>query len=269
MKLSLFESCDAAGVVLLFDGSFEGWLSAVFYAYEHRLVRTNLSIMARTDYDDDFLDEVIFVPVDVDKSKRVLNKICDILNIKEIIWAFLSEDKKVYTCLFRVLEYQLQTPNQSVMANFAHPDVQAVHACIKKVRRERHRMQAFVRFEDTTQGVYFAKVNPDCNVLPLIADFFARRFADQSWLIFDVVRGYGIFYDHHNPQAGVCEIVDIDERMLLDCHELHADKERMYQRLWQAYFRHVTIKERINPKHHIAQMPRRYWRYLVEKKGCV
>lgn len=260
---------DASDVrtVLVFDGSFEGWLSAVFYAYEHKLVRTPLLIKAAYDHVDSFLDEVLMVANDADKAARVLTRLQEMLSVRDVIWAFLSEDPMVYTHLFRVVVYQLDNPHRRVMANFAHPDVQAVQACIKKVGRERHRMQAFVRFEDTVQGVYFAKVNPDFNVLPLIGDFFAKRFADQSWLIFDVVRGYGIFYDHHDPKAGVQEIVDIDETMLTDHHAFHSDKEPIYQRLWQAYFRHVTIKERINPKHHIAQMPRRYWRYLVEKKG--
>lgn len=274
-ELSLFHSSGLPDqnnpTVLLFDGSFEGWLSAVFYAYQHKLVRTPLSIMTVHDHTANFLDEAILVATDAQKAGRVLNKIREILSMRDVIWAFLSEDKMVYTHLFRVVAYQLDNPNRSVMGNFAHPDVQAVQACIKKVGRERHRMQAFVRFEDTTQGVYFAKINPDFNILPLIGDFFAKRFADQSWLIFDVVRGYGIFYDHQEPAVGVREIAKIDEQILMDGNEFHTDGESIYQRLWQAYFRHVTIKERINPKRHIAQMPRRYWRYLVEKKqkSCI
>ncbi len=262
---SLMESPDET--VLIFDGSFEGWLSAVFYAYAHRLVGSPLSIVSSFDHVPNFLANEIWIKNNEEQATRVLIKIKQILPLREVVWAFLSEDAKIYTHLFRVVVYQLDNPNKKVMQNFAHPDVQAVQVAIKKVGRERHRMQAFVRFEDTTQGVYLAKVNPDFNVLPLLGDLFAKRFADQSWLIFDVVRGYGIFYDHTEPKAGVREIAQIDEVVLEDSSVIHTDREPIYQRLWQAYFRHVTIKERINPKHHIAQLPRRYWQYLTEKKG--
>ncbi|WII94552.1 TIGR03915 family putative DNA repair protein [Moraxella haemolytica] len=255
------------GVALVFDGSFEGWLSVVFYAYEHRLIGRHITVVAKHDEIPHLFLTTLQVPTDEKKALRVLDKIRQILDLRQVIWAFLSEDATIYTHLLSVVVHQLDHPNKNVMQNYAHPDVLAVHQCIKKVGRERHRMQAFVRFECTDNDVYFAKVNPDFNVLPLIGDFFAKRFADQSWLIFDVVRGYGIFYDHTNPKAGVREVVDIDQGLLDDSSTIHGEKEPIYQRLWQAYFRHVTIKERINTKHHIAQMPRRYWQYLTEKKG--
>ena len=47
------------------------------------------------------------------------------------------------------------------------------------------------------------------------------------------------------------------------------EKEELYQRLWQQYFSSVNIAARKNMKLHIQHMPKRYWRYLVEKKGSV
>lgn len=264
MAVDLF---DDDGVVLVFDGSFDGWLSAVFYAYEHRLIGQNITVVAKHDEVPSLITTARQVPTDESKALCVLTKIRQILDLRQVIWAFLSEDKAVYTHLLSLVVYQLDNPSKNVMQNHAYPAAWAVQQCIKKVGRERHRMQAFVRFECTDSGVYFAKVNPDFNVLPLIGDFFAKRFADQSWLIFDVVRGYGIFYDHSSPKIGVREVVDIDQGLLYDSSSIHSDKEPIYQRLWQAYFRHATIKERINPKHHIAQMPRRYWQHLTEKQG--
>ncbi|MFN8364013.1 MAG: DUF4130 domain-containing protein [Cloacibacterium normanense] len=56
-------------------------------------------------------------------------------------------------------------------------------------------MLAFVRFELLQDEVYFAKIEPDFNVLPLIRKHFKERYADQKWMIFDLKRHYGIFYD--------------------------------------------------------------------------
>lgn len=66
---------------------------------------------------------------------------------------------------------------------------------VKKVGREKHRMEAFVRFRLTRGGIYFAAIEPDFNVLPLINSHFKSRYADQKWIIYDLKRNFGIAYD--------------------------------------------------------------------------
>ena len=251
--------------VLIFDGSFEGWLTAVFIAYELKL-SDKAHIYAAHDYVPNLYSTPIEVVTDSIKAARVFTKIKQILPAQMIIWAFLSELPDIYQVLFHVVNKQLASPI-SILGHYTDDDVRTLHETVKKVGRERHRMQAFVRFEATTDGVYFAKINPDFNVLPLLGKFFAKRFADQSWLIFDVLRGYGIYYDSDNPKAQVQIISEVDSEVLKDSRSLHTDKEPLFQRLWQVYFRHVTISERKNMRHHIQQMPRRYWQYLTEKQG--
>lgn len=268
---ALSDKLPTAVVTFIFDGSFEAWLTAVFEVYEYRLTHQSVLIVAQHDCVPDFLSQTIVVEVCEDKAKRVFKKIKKILPIQAVVWAFLSEDKDIYTHLFYVIKEQLllSYSNKSILDNYANSHARAVNEAVKKTRRERHRMQAFVRFSHTTQGVYFAKVNPDFNVLPLLGSFFANRFADQSWVIFDVVRGYGIFYDKDSPKLGVREIVGVDEVLLEYGAEKNwqSENEPFYQQLWQAYFSNVTIQERQNMKHHVAQLPKRYWRYLTEKQG--
>ncbi|MFR1242295.1 MAG: DUF4130 domain-containing protein, partial [Butyricimonas faecihominis] len=43
--------------------------------------------------------------------------------------------------------------------------------------------------------------------------------------------------------------------------------EKLFQKLWQTYFKAITIKERLNPKLHRQNLPARFWKYLPEKKG--
>jgi probable DNA metabolism protein len=42
--------------------------------------------------------------------------------------------------------------------------------------------------------------------------------------------------------------------------------ETLYQDLWQQYFKSVNIAARKNTRLHIQHMPRRYWKYLPEKR---
>jgi len=48
--------------------------------------------------------------------------------------------------------------------------------------------------------------------------------------------------------------------------DVFSDIEIEYQKLWSEYFDHTNIKERKNTKLHTQHVPKRYWKYLTEKK---
>ncbi|MDR2407664.1 MAG: DUF4130 domain-containing protein, partial [Bacteroidales bacterium] len=45
----------------------------------------------------------------------------------------------------------------------------------------------------------------------------------------------------------------------------YAAQESRYQELWKTFWRAVAIQERKNPKLQRQFMPKRYWKYLIEK----
>jgi probable DNA metabolism protein len=47
---------------------------------------------------------------------------------------------------------------------------------------------------------------------------------------------------------------------------VYDEKESLYQELWKQYFDSVNIKARRNMKLHIQHVPKRYWKYLIEKQ---
>ena len=108
-------------------------------------------------------------------------------------------------------------------------------------------------------------MEPDFNVLPLISKHFQRRFADQKWIIYDLKRKYGLFYD--------LEKVDIIELELPESFDptktnrvFFMNEELEFQSLWQDYFSSTNIPSRKNMKLHIQHVPKRYWKYLSEKQ---
>ena len=56
------------------------------------------------------------------------------------------------------------------------------------MRREVYRMNAFFRFEQSRDDLYFSVIEPDFDVIPFIGKHFEKRFSDQRWLIFDKKR---------------------------------------------------------------------------------
>ncbi|RYZ54878.1 MAG: DNA metabolism protein, partial [Sphingobacteriales bacterium] len=177
---------------------------------------------------------------------------------------YLSEINQIENSLFRFVKYVLAS-TKSVENNYAHPDVLMLQQTSRKVHREKHRMEAFVRFQLTGDGIYYSIIQPDFNVLPLIAKHFKDRYADQRWLIYDVKRKYGLYYDLN-------EVTDVQLRFEADLDSpagrsvVFDENEELYQRLWQQYFSSVNIAARKNMKLHIQHMPRRYWKNLVEKQ---
>ena len=260
--------------IVLYEPSFEGWLSAVFYVYANKLQDDNLlQLIAQDCYVPSLIAHETSIETDADKAERVLTKLNKLLGrsgMRNILWGFLSEKDNIGTTLFQVVKYAIDYPNRPIMQDLGNLDVLELVQTVKSVAREKHRMEAFVRFEHTTDDIYFSRVAPDFNVLPLIGEHFRQRYQDQHWAIYDVARGYGIYYDKSQSTrarpAALQTITDLDDAVLRNPASIHSEDEQRYQKFWQGYFANVNIKERKNPRLHKQYLPQRYWKYLSEKQ---
>ena len=77
----------------------------------------------------------------------------------------------------------------------AAPQVAGGTQLAKKVSQEAHRLNQFLRFQKAADGTYFAAVEPLYDVLSLSVRYLRDRFADQVWLVYDLKREYGYYYD--------------------------------------------------------------------------
>jgi len=255
-------------ITLAYDQSFAGFLTVIFELYQRfdagKQLTNCFNIVKYGKHQDDLFENFFLITTDADKSSRVEKKLIQLLGsqgIKQLIWGFLSEDKKIENCLFSVIRYAIDNPKQDVLKNFAHPDVLQLAKWVKSVRRERHRMIAFVRFEKMDSDVFLARIEPDFNVLPLIIKHFKSRYKNQKWIIYDMRRQYGVFSDMQITYP----IDSINDQILRNSKKYFSAEEINYQALWKDYFNSLNIKERNNPELHIRQLPRRYWKYLTEK----
>lgn len=250
---------------VIYDGSFSGLLSAIFEVYEYKIADARIAREINS-MGSLFAREHKVISSD-EKARRVWAKLQEKLsrNAENLLYkAYLSEDAGIENTILRYVQYVLRS-KQAVENDYSNKDVLTVQQISKKVHREKHRMEAFVRFQLTKDGLYYALVQPDFNVLPLISKHFKDRYADQRWMIYDTRRRYGIYYD-------LQEVSEIEMEFTTDSHKksvmpvLHDECEDLYQALWKQYFASVNIKARKNLKLHIKHMPKRYWKYLIEKK---
>ena len=255
-----------------FDGTMDGLLTAVFDAYAlheqpEQLLKEGHALPL-------FCDHLYHVSTDEEKARRVwtgLEKRLSHEALKLISVSWLSELSELPTPLFQYI-YKVFAPSvgnsESIERNFADPDVLAVTNIARRVLHEQLRMKQFIRFQKAKDGTYLAVVSPDHNVLPLITDHFSDRFNDQPWLIYDAKRHYGYYYDG----AKVIRITFENESAVpfnlsngkLNAETLSSD-DQLFQDLWRTYFKAICIRERMNPRKQLSDMPRRYWKYMTEK----
>lgn len=250
-------------ITLLYDGSFDGLFTAVFEVFEYRY--SDVEIFSRENFQqENMFAEIHEVITQQEKSERVLNKLEQNIGkqgIHQLLQVFLSEDPEMEKLVLSAVKQSIKHSDENVMKNFADDDILKIAKICKSVSRERHRMTAFIRFEKMQDEIYFAKIDPDFNVLPLIRNHFKNRYADQKWMIYDLRRHYGLIYDLKD-----CEFFYPDEKLNLNLYqEKFHEEEKNYQKLWQSYFTKTNIKERKNTKLHIQHVPKRYWKYLTEK----
>lgn len=251
--------------VYVFDGSLEGLLTAIFEYYERK--PGTIRLVARPHFEPVLLGETLEIISDETKAKRVWEGLRKKIGSdwqRRFYTVFLSEDALIFQQLFEFACYIFDHP-KGAEQNFGHPAVIAITQMERSVSRERHRMKAFIRFQETADGIFYAPVEPDFNVLPLISVFFQNRYADQRWIIYDVKRNYGLYYDLNSvEEITLGQTPEMKSPFL--SQDLLRDKEQLYGLLWNDYFKSTNIPARKNMKLHVRHVPKRYWKYLPEKR---
>ena len=257
--------------VYVFDHTLDGLLTAVFDSFF--LHQQPEFLLAEGEQLPLFADEPHRVVTDSEKAERVwkgLEKHLSKDGLRMITVSWLSEERALNQPLFNfICKVFRREPFDSYERNASDPDVLEVRNTCRRVLHEQLRMKQFIRFQKAKDGTYLAVVSPDHNVLPLIIDHFQDRFNDQPWLIYDAKRHYGYYYD---GAAAPIHITFEDEAAVpfnlsngkLDA-EVLSENDQIFQQLWRTYFKAICIKERMNPRKQLQDMPRRYWKYMTEK----
>ena len=247
-------------IIFVFDNTFEGLLTSVFEAYSRRVFPD--ALFPEGEPLPLFHDEVFTVITEEEKAKRVwrgLQKKLSSGALSCLAQCWLAEEAETPMLLFRYIRKAIDAP-RSIETNFADPDVLEFSRMWKRVDWERLRMLQFIRFQKAADGTFFAAVEPEKNALPLAIDHFKDRFADQPWLIYDIKRAYGFYYDLKEVRQVTFEEGSREGHLvtgMLDESLMDKD-EKLFQQLWKTYFKAICIKERLNPRKHKQDMPVRY-----------
>jgi DNA polymerase len=170
--------------------------------------------------------------------------------------AALHRDEDRFGLLYRLL-WRLRS-DRRLMEVASDADVVRLNLLARAVRRDIHKMHAFVRFRligDESGGTddaerYVAWYEPDNHIVEAATPFFMRRFANMHWTILTPKRSAD--WDRSRltfgPGASVAD----------------APADDATEDLWRSYYANIFNPARLNPEAMRAEMPKRFWKNLPE-----
>ena len=236
-----------------YDGSFDGLLTVIYMAYNDRK-SSILRVSAKTEQLILALDD-IHVITDFSKARRVEKSICEKLSqnfLNNIRTCFLSNDKNKDTVIIHTVYKALKQGEEILNSLDEHAFY--MNKLVKQVLNERHKYLGLLRFKEMKDGVMFSTIEPKNNVLPILISHFKNRMKKEKFAIFDKGRKMVVYYDGKKAEIFFVESLEIE----------WSDEEIEYSKLWKTFHKSISIKERENKKLQQNNLPKYYWKHLVE-----
>lgn len=233
------------------DKTLCGFFSAVFSAYTDKNALICSESVFQTRLDDTF----VFIESDKQKAKRVFEKLRAIDRkclgeIDSVLRTSYSDREQV------AFEYLRLIVKKNEPAREKLSDECVRHAILyeQRVSKERERLLGFLRFQETTNGIFYAACSPDHDVVELLLPFFAGRFKNVPFVIHDIKRKLAGASDGKNLAVFPASEAEI----------ILSPREYDFAALWKKYYRTAAIPERKNKQQQDRAMPFRYRKFMSE-----
>ncbi|AXX89944.1 DNA metabolism protein [Arcobacter suis] len=240
-------------MILVYDGTFEGFLSLVYEVYYKKLKPIKIY---KTLPNEIVFEEIKIIETSLINSIKVLDAIKakfpkEIL--EKILNIFMCDSKEFEMALLEYIIIGFKEVKQ--LFNINLESIFYLNNLEKELFKNVHKMTGFVRFEELENGSLYAKVESKFNVLYFLGKHFLKRFNNQNFIIHDLNRKLA-FVKIENDFS-VQKVAFFDEPN-------YSSNEQKFQKLWKSFFSGVTLKERINPKLQRQLVPLLYRTYMNE-----
>lgn len=243
-------------ICYIFDGSFEGLLTSIYEAYYMK--EKVEEIIPLSKFQPTLLTEPKNIETNEVKSSKVYTAIKNKIStgaLELIYHVYLSEIDGCCSLIYNYVKLGFKIGGKVNL--HLHEDVVLnIHNISNKVTNECHRMLGFVRFKFIA-NMYYSSVEPDHNIIGLLAPHFSERLPNERWIIHDLRRNIAVFYNKREWILTTFTAENVDSITIKEEPEL-------YESLWKDFFNTIAIAERTNPAYQKRNMPKRYWKHLTE-----
>lgn len=244
-------------MIYRYDGTWAGFLTAVAAAREGG--GAPAAITRAEPAQAGLFDPVVTIETDPERAGELRDLLARTLSsgARHLLrYAFQAGEPGVELLLFRYLELGLAV-GRKLDGMLAHERVLPVWKLARAVGREAHHYKGLVRFREVEEGFWYAAIEPEHRILPLIAPHFAERFADQQWIIHDPRRDAAAVFDPARRQWA-------EVALALTAPLSSSAGEELFRDLWRRYFDRLAIGERLNPTLQRQHLPLKHRRHLPE-----
>ena len=166
--------------------------------------------------------------------------------------AICHSDPERFALLYRLLWRLMK--DRTLLGARSDPDVGRLDRLVSAVRRDAHKMTAFVRFksivDDSGLERFAAWFEPEHYVLERVTPFFVRRFTGMMWAIITPYRS--AYWNGETVEFGPGgEKADVPA-------------EDAMEPVWRSYFASIFNPARLKVAMMKSEMPVKYWRNLPE-----
>lgn len=255
-----------ADTILVCEDSLEGVLTAVYCAYEWKLVPAETRIQIG---EADLCLFAAYREVETDgaKAARVAATVKRRFGAdawEAVCCAMAAEDAEkgqaIYHAIAAGLSGKIRGP---LMQALTDESVCRVFELSRHVKNEIHRMKMFLRYREVEGSVLFARIEPDANVTEFIMPHFADRFPLENFVIADTRRGIaGI---HASGQDWF--LIRMDKAVWEQFESLAAHytpEEQEMAELFRHFCHTIGIEERSNRKLQQQFLPLKYRGFMTE-----
>ena len=163
-----------------------------------------------------------------------------------------ARDSERFALLYRLI-WRTQHGEKHLLELTTDAEVQRVQRLAQAVRRDTHKMRAFVRFREVAEpegARYVSWFEPDHYIVEANAPFFQRRFATMVWSILTPYRSVHWTGENLRFDAGASPSdVPDDDRL---------------EEYWRAYYSSIFNPARLKIGAMRSEMPQKYWKNLPE-----
>jgi DNA polymerase len=162
-------------------------------------------------------------------------------------------DPQRFALLYRIL-WRLTHGEANLLQRLTDNDMVRAIADMKSVRRDSHKMKAFVRFREVkieaNESIFIAWFEPEHYIVERVAPFFVRRFAGMKWSILTPYRSAHWNGDELSFAEGAAKA--------------DAPSGDALEDLWRTYYSSIFNPARLKLKAMKSEMPVKYWKNLPE-----
>lgn len=195
--------------------------------------------------------------------------------LDQALYVSCHRSHKRWSVLYRII-WRLNHGEKNLLSIASDADTKQFHHWYKAVKRDRHKMKAFVRFKcceskpldantrdlgdksyalrqaqsDKADAWYVAWHDPSHFVLPITIPFFVRRFNSMRFVI--LTPDMSAMWDGHKVSWGE------------GCVRKEAPQDDDMEELWKTYYANIFNPARIKLKAMQSEMPKKFWHSMPE-----